>query len=212
MYETKLPPETQAEHEPAQRTRGKRILLAIVGVAALPVVLAYTMFFSGIGVPTHTVNNGLLLAAPKSIESIVSDATWQRIQQEKKWRILLPLEQSCLESCQQGFYTTRQVHIRLGEKSTRLERIALNSLDEAGLGYLQSIAQDHPLMEIDSVPPGRWQQWREDIGEVAALANGHYYYFLVDQEGIAMMLYTDQHGNDLLKDIKRALKYSIDYQ
>jgi len=36
---------------------------------------------------------------------------------------------------------------------------------------------------------------------------------LIDQEGFAMMSYTTaQHGNELLKDIKRALKYSIDYQ
>ncbi len=189
---------------------GRTTLIMILVVALLPVVAAYTMFFSGVGVPDNTVNKGALIKAI-NLESVVDADTWQRIQEDKKWRLLLPVGKQCNEACESNYYTTRQVHVRLGEKGVRIERIALNYGGEYGSAYLDSLSESHPLLKRVTVDSSVWDSWSESL-EMFKEDKSSHFYMLVDQEGNAMMVYTDQHGNDLLKDIKRALKYSIDYQ
>ncbi len=195
----------------AKKTKsGRTTLIMILVVALLPVVLAYTMFFSGVGVPENTVNKGELIEAI-SLENVVDAETWQRIQEDKKWRLLLPVGKTCNEACESNYYTTRQVHVRLGEKGVRIERIALNYGGEYGRAYLDGLAETHPQLRSVTVDSSVWDSWSESLEAFKREKDSHFY-MLVDQEGKAMMVYTDQHGNDLLKDIKRALKYSIDYQ
>ncbi|MFL0811261.1 MAG: hypothetical protein K6L76_12660 [Agarilytica sp.] len=188
----------------------KSNFLLIVAVAFVPMLLAYTMFFTGLGVPEGTVNNGELIKA-QSLEGFVSDEIWQALQQKKKWRLLLPVGKTCDQSCQDSLFTTRQVHIRLGEKGIRVERYALNYGGESGAKFLDDIALEHPRLQRADVTRAQWREWSAPL-EAFTVNQAKHFYFLVDQEGFAMMVYTDQHGNDLLKDIKRALKYSIDYQ
>ena len=66
-------------------------------------------------------------------------------------------------------------------------------------------------MNYINVSDDVWRTWQQQL-VLPETVNNHYY-LLVDQEGFAMMVYTSEiHGNDLLKDLKRALKFSIDYQ
>lgn len=191
--------------------KGKRTLLAILLASALPVVAAYVAFFTGVGVPTTTVNQGELLPEPLSTESLVSQSTWEEIGKHKKWRIFIPLALPCMQDCEDILYTTRQVHTRLGEKAARLERYVINLSGLEGEQYLADIQQQHPLLKFTTVEPAHWQVWIDQSPFLIEQASRPYY-LLVDQEGFAMMHYRQQHGNDLLADIKRALKYSIDYQ
>ncbi len=193
-----------------KRKKAKLTLIAILVVSITPILAAYTAFFTGIGVPDHTVNNGQLLSEPKSLQSLVSAEFWSELQENKKWRLMLPITDSCNESCQNNMYTTRQVHIRLGEKSVRVERFAINAANEVGQGVYDALKEEHPLLKLESVDPSVWKIWAKEIPEL--YQGDQHVYLLIDQEGIAMMAYTTQHGNDLLKDIKRALKYSIDFQ
>lgn len=207
--------DSQVQPETAGSKRNQRTLYMILLVAFLPMVLAYTMFFTGVGVPDHTVNKGQLLPHPVNLEQLLGIADsplLKDIQEQKKWRLVVPIPAHCDDSCQQNLYTTRQVHIRLGEKSVRVERLAVNLAGLEGQQYLDSIAADHPKLKTTSVDPQVWQHWLAESGAQLDLATEHFY-LLVDQEGFAMMSYTTaQHGNELLKDLKRALKYSIDYQ
>lgn len=193
------------------KQRSRRNLLLIFAVAVFPVAAAYVMFFTGVGVPGNTVNKGELLAQPMSIEPLLPENVWQTISADKKWRLLLPVDASCNVRCEENFYNTRQVHIRLGEKSERVERYALNLDGAAGEAYLASIAEQHPQLKTVSVSAAQWREWSASLAVYKEDRNNHFY-LLVDQEGFAMMAYTDQHGNDLLKDLKRALKYSINFQ
>ena len=193
------------------KKRSRRNFLMIVAVAVLPVMAAYIMFFTGIGVPGNTVNKGELLGQPISMEALLPDDVWQTISADKKWRVFLPVDATCNARCEENFYTTRQVHIRLGEKSARVERYALNLDGAAGEAYLAGIAEDHPQLKTASVDGAQWREWSAPLAVYKEDRDNHFY-LLVDQEGFAMMVYTDQHGNDLLKDLKRALKYSIDFQ
>lgn len=196
----------------AKNKKAKLTLVAIIVVSVLPIAAAYFMFFTGIGVPDHTVNKGQLLPKAIPLEEIVEAEFYNELNQSKKWRLLVPIPKQCADQCQKNLYTTRQVHIRLGEKGLRLERIAANLNGAEGESYLESIRSEHPKLKTFTVDKQSWNRWVEQTGLTLNMQQEHYY-FLVDQESFAMMAYTNkQHGNDLLKDIKRALKHSIDYQ
>lgn len=195
--------------------KNNRTIIAILVVSVLPIVAAYFAFFTGIGVPDHTVNTGKLLPHPLSVKNLLSEGQSEfllDLQQNRKWRLLIPIPDMCGTDCQQNLYTTRQVHIRLGEKSVRVERVALNIAGQAGLDYFETIKTEHPRLKLVTVTSEQWRNWLHDSGENLDAQKEHFY-LLVDQEGFAMMTYTTaQHGNELLKDLKRALKYSIDFQ
>lgn len=206
--------EQTQSHEEKPLKKNRWTLIAIMVISILPITAAYFMFFTGIGVPTHTVNNGALLpnALPvKDLFEADDHEIVRLIHEEKKWRLLIPITDECNKACEDIIYTTRQVHIRLGEKSERLERIAVNIGGASGQQYIESLAQEHPLLRSADVSKAQWDRWM-----AMSKANLNYadepYYLLLDQEGFAMMSYSTQHGNLLLKDLKRALKYSIDYQ
>lgn len=189
-------------------------LILICAVAILPMLAAYTMFFTGWGVPDKTKNKGILLAKPLLLEDVLSPEVIQKLASEKKWRLLIPLTSACEQDrdCQRNFYTTRQVHIRLGEKGVRLQRWAINLDAEAGQRYLERITDEHPLLESTSVDGIVWENWVAQALTPLDHKQTHYY-LLVDQQNNALMAYNvSHHGNDLLKDIKHALKFSIDYQ
>ncbi len=183
----------------------------ILAVAILPMASAYIVFFTGLGVPKHTVNAGRLLSPAQHIADLVGEDAMQAYAREKKWRLLLPVMAECDEACERNLYTSRQVHIRLAQKSERLERVAVLGEDQISEERLNTLALEHPRLKFVEVPSETWTTWLSNMALGAAA--GEKLYFLVDQEGFAMMAYSsDVHGNDLLKDLKRALKFSIDYQ
>jgi len=197
--------------EQAQK-KGRRTLLLVLAVSVMPVAAAYIMFFTGIGVPSNTVNNGVLMEKPLSIKEIMPAEQWESVTNDKKWRLLLPLGETCDAACEKNLYTTRQVHIRLADKSGRLERYLVSYGGTKSDAYAEKIKPEHPLLKHVSVSKRDWLHWIEQ-SPIIQQTLSQPYYLLVDQEGGAMMVYTEkQHGNELLKDIKRALKYSIDYQ
>ena len=190
-------------------TRSQRQLWLILTVAILPIAAAYFVFFTGFGLPSKTVNAGSFIEPPTSLEGLVSKKTWENIQSDKKWRLLVPLMEPCDEPCAQNLYTSRQVHIRLDQKSNRLQRIAI-ATPSLSATMVETLKNEHPRMALDRIGFQAWLNWLDSL---AIPEIGGHYYFLIDQEGRAIMYYTsDTHGNEVLKDIKRAIKFSIDYQ
>lgn len=191
--------------------RSRKPLLVMLAVAILPVFGAYFAFFTGIGVPKNTVNAGVFLEPVESIEGLVGEEIWEEIQTDKKWRLLIPIAKDCSDSCNQNIYTTRQVHVRLDQKSERLQRLAVQLDPTIDLRVLKTLNEDNPRLKIINNDTELAKTWFKKVQTSLSLEKD--FYLLVDQEGRAMMAYTNaQHGNDLLKDIKRALKSSIDYQ
>lgn len=198
-----------AEAQPAPR-KGSWQLKAILIVTFVPLIAAYVAYYTGWGVPQSTVNNGRMLQPALDIKPLLADAegTVPVFEDRREWMILVPVGADCGEACAKNLYVTRQVDIRLGEKSVRVERYVLNVGAEAGSAYLRSIAKDHPNLQVLSAKPSRWQNWVL-ASNLPPSTEQHHSYFLVDPQGFAMMKYTEQHhGNQLLKDIKRILRYS----
>lgn len=193
-----------------QNNKSRKPLIIMLVVALLPMLGAYFVYFTGVFIPDHTVNAGRFVEPAQSLESLVSDDEWQEILSDKKWRLLLPVPSPCEQACKNNLYTTRQVHIRLDQKSKRLERLAVLS-EHLSEQEVQQIKQDHPRLNIIASPLEQSTDWFEQLQLPEGVVD--HYYLLVDQEGRAMMVYDNsQHGNDVLKDIKRAIKFSIDYQ
>lgn len=204
---------SQTNEQNPQGTRRNSIpwpLILIVATIVVPIIAAYVAYYTGTGVSEETVNKGVLLEPAVKVSKLtaVSDSDELPDLSDRKWRMLVPVAGPCGEGCQENLYTTRQVHIRLGDKSTRVERWAVNLAGEQGEAFLSDIHDDHPFLEHFSVTRETWRNWLAHTNAPANLEQTPYY-LLVDQEGFAMMYYTvDHHGNDLLDDIKRVLRYT----
>lgn len=198
-----------SDNAPAQK-KSAWPLFAILVITVLPIVAAYVAFFTGVGVPDETVNEGELVVPAKNAEAILSaaDGDIPAFHNNLNWRLLIPVPEHCGEICQRNLYITRQVHIRLAEKGERLERFAVNIGGTEGERYLASIEAEQPGLKRFTVPREVWDEWLRDSNVPGNLRDDHFY-LLVDQVGFAMMFYTTrQDGNQLLKDLKRVLRYS----
>lgn len=206
---TEMSPEDKA----AQR-RGRILGASVMLVVLLPMLIAYGVYFTGIGMPTGTINKGDLLTPPVPISEwqlrTQSGEAWNLEEQPTKWRLLIPGAASCDQACKDNLYLTRQVHIRLGEKGLRVERYYLLTDDSLSRSLSEHLEQEHATVKVLHVDQKAMR---------ASLANTNLpgdpveegRYFLMDQEGFVMMGYdAEQSGNDLLKDIKRMLRYSYE--
>jgi hypothetical protein len=193
--------------------------LLILAIVTAPMLLAYVMYQTGWGISSSTTNNGELLTPALSVQelkTIAEDNVFEKMLANKdltsksvakKWRLLVPVTAACADTCQKNLYTTRQVHIRLAEKAYRVERIIL-SLDELSPTLLKQLANEHPnTLRIES-SEDRFFEWLASANFVESVEQ---YYYLIDQEGFAMMRYNASHtGQNLLDDIKKLLKFTYD--
>jgi cytochrome oxidase Cu insertion factor (SCO1/SenC/PrrC family) len=193
--------------------------LLILAIVTAPMLLAYVMYQTGWGISSSTTNNGELLTPALSVQelkTIAEDNVFEKMLANKdstsksiakKWRLLVPVTAACADTCQKNLYTTRQVHIRLAEKAYRVERIIL-SLDELNPTLLEQLANEHPnTLRIES-SDDRFSEW---LAPANIVESAEQYYYLIDQEGFAMMRYDVSHtGQNLLDDIKKLLKFTYD--
>lgn len=186
----------------------------VVAVIVLPMLSAYVIFNTGIGMPTSTINKGnLLLPATSIIDIDMLNDEGQKIDligSKRLWRMLLVIDRQCNEVCLQQLYLSRQVHIRLGEKAMRVERVLVNAGEAFSDEFKRYLTTEHPRLKTVSVNS---QQWQDNFSATSIaqdqLDGSHIYY--VDLAGFAMMSYDQSHdGAALLSDIKRLLKYSYD--
>ena len=199
------------------KKRNRFFGLIIIGIIFLPMGIAYIMFQTGWGVSGSTTNKGQLLIPPQAIQQLplVEQGTYLtdlygNVTLDgpgKKWRLLVPVTGSCDEACEHNLYITRQVHVRLAEKAYRVERIIL-ALDTLSDDLEQRLSQEHPNTLRAQTTLAAFEQW---LASTNTSVLAQQYYYLVDQEGYAMMAYDQQHsGQDLLADVKKLLKFTYD--
>lgn len=183
----------------------------VFAAVALPILAAYIVFYTGWGMPVDTVNQGELLTPAQNVADIDLSARDGGLvslaNDEPRWRYLIVGGETCAEECEKLLYTTRQVHIRLSEKAERVERILVTGQPLTELRH-QALTSAHPRLRFTTADEHQIDQWLAD-SDHAQLARPSA--LLVDQNGFAMMVYDNSHsGNQLLKDIKRLLKYSYE--
>jgi cytochrome oxidase Cu insertion factor (SCO1/SenC/PrrC family) len=197
--------------DPLQK-RSRIYGLLIIAIIALPMLTAYIMFKTGWGIPIDTSNKGTLLQPARAIGELAlnnqDDILVRLIEDEnKRWRILVPITKECDEICQNHLYISRQVHIRLAEKAYRVERILLR-LDSLSVDAIDNLKQEHPETIMVDSNIDALNQWLA-VSKLPLSAEN--YFYLVDQDGYAMMYYdVDHKGQDLLDDVKKVLKFTYD--
>lgn len=183
-------------------------LTAIIAVTLVPLIAAYVAYYTGIGVPDETVNEGVLVEPAINVKDLIVNAGGEApsFEHNRLWRLFIPVPSDCDAACENNLFVTRQVHLRLGEKAARVERYAV-LLDQTGEQRMSQLKEDHPRLKFFQVSSQQYREWLAPTN-VPAMASKHQY-MLVDQLGFAMMVYSEENdGNQLLKDIKRVLRYS----
>jgi len=186
--------------------------LLIVTAISLPMLVAYIMFKTGLGIPTSTSNKGALLQPARAIEELLlnhQDNTLAHLisDEKKRWRMLIPVTKECNEICQNHLYISRQVHIRLAEKAYRVERVLL-LLDTLSSDAIDTLKSEHPETVMVETTRAAFNQW---LNKAKLPLPAENYYYLINQSGFAMMRYDINHkGQDLLDDVKKLLKFTYD--
>ncbi len=187
------------------------ILFPIVGILTMT-----AMYYTGIGVPKGTTNNGTLIEPPRSITEVtVSDASGNEFiynDHIHQWTVLIPAAGGCNAACEQTLYFTRQMHTALGKQAPGLRRFYIT--DEPTISDATQTLLDSKYDRVKQlfVNPADLEKLLDDLDgleiEGADYRNGKTY-FLIDPIGFVMMVYTDQHGlKPVLSDLKFLLKQS----
>jgi hypothetical protein len=182
------------------QTKGRRTLIMISLLFAVPIVLAMYMYFEGSSwVPASSTAHGELInpARPLSDTQLIPDDDEARFR--KTWALVVLAEDSCASACADALIDIRQVRLSLGPKMTRMQTIFLPGGETA----IASVAQaEHPKLVI--VSPETANEFRDVIGPYE---DGEI--FLVDPLGNLMMRYPQGTGmGDIREDIAHLFKLS----
>ena len=108
-------------------------------------------YYSGYG-PEERVNYGLLLSDPIDIGELDLELDYQYLDvdsMERKWMLVHFINDTCLESCADLIYVTRQVNVLLARQQTRVKRyIAAPKALKPSLENFFSTYQDLNYIEI----------------------------------------------------------------
>jgi hypothetical protein len=158
-----------------------------------------------------TTNHGTLLTPMAAVAGLpLSDEAgnpWRWQDHKPKWRMLIPSGATCEGECAELLYTTRQVHLRLGKYTHRLERFLVVTEGELAPEFRESLKTDHPYLKVIHGEGAALSTWLAQTNSPWQAGDGKV--ILVDPEGMAMMVYDASHnGNGMLEDLNHLLKYS----
>lgn len=198
--------------DPAHQSASRRKILLLAALFALPVVIAYALYFSGWR-PAATGNHGELVQPPRPVADVMLTRLDGRPMQfrelQGKWTLLIFSAAECLKSCERNLHNLRQVIAAQGEKSERVQS-ALVVTDTKALDLLRYTVKDYPDLHVIVGPPAAVAELArqfalpaggplEDPGRI----------YLVDPLGNFMMSYpAGADPNGIRKDLARLLRVS----
>ena len=172
------------------QARGRRTLLLISLLFALPIVAAMYMYFAGTAIPLSSTVKGQLITPPK----LLPGETFL-----KTWSLVVLADNECDTACLSSLENIRQVRLSLGPKMTRMQTVFVPATDTA---ITPELTTDHPVLVV--IEPVTSKETREIIG---SFSNGEV--FLVDPLGNLMMSYPAGTGmGDIRADVAHLLKLS----
>lgn len=201
---------TQIEDSPSRS--GKSQLILLVGIALLATVVPYVMYYTGLGVPTATTNQGVLVEEPIVMTdfhfSNGDGQPWILAEQTPKFRILIPVVGKCNATCEETLYLTRQVRRRLAEKSDQLDRIYVQLGQPENAELQEFLAAEHSDLIYLAGDLDQWQSEISRRSELQSTFDGTEYY-LLHRYGALGLAYNNEHsGNQLLDDLEFLIRTS----
>lgn len=201
-------PEPLQANNPKKTGRGMAYLL--FGVGAIPILLAFIMYFSGSLIPQGRTNNGTLILPPLDINDwgLSAEVEIKTDSEDGKWRLIVVGDGSCDQRCQEALFIVRQVNTALGREAKRVEHAYVELKTTLDPELTQLIKTEHP--ELLVFLGDRYRVTRsidQKLSGSDALSSS--YIFVADPLGNIMMYYTQENvGRDILDDMKRLLKVS----
>jgi cytochrome oxidase Cu insertion factor (SCO1/SenC/PrrC family) len=195
-----------------RRSASRRKILLLAALFALPVIVAYALYFSGWR-PAATGNHGELVQPVR----LIADAALTRLdggsmrfrELHGKWTLLTFSAAECLKPCERNLHNMRQVIAAQGDKAGRAQSVLVVT-DLKALDLLRYAVKDYPGMHVIVGPPETVSalalQFTLPAGSPLDNLNRIY---VVDPLGNFMMSYpADADPNGIRKDLARLLRAS----
>ena len=172
--------------------RGQRTMLAIFGIAFVPVFLAYLFFFhfpewlSG-----STTNRGELVQPPLRFDEHHHAGYWS---------LIYIADTRCDQACEGRLYLMRQVTVALGKDARRIHQILVPTSDSIDDTFRALIDAEYPDLTVE------WLA--QDLIDLGLTSDGDWIYLMDPMGNIMLRFGPDNSGQDMLKDLKHLLKLS----
>lgn len=177
-----------------------------------PMLGAGIMYFTGKGIPHHTVNHGTLINPPLNFTSLNLSASAdsqhnKSVKLNTRWLLLYVNPQPCGQLCLDTLYKIRQTHTALNKDSDRLIRVLITT-EPLTLKLQQHIAKTYPGTQYYRVTRTVLAPFFANSPfSTETLSTGRLY--VVDPLGNVMMTYPLNIAfKPLLSDLKRLLQLS----
>lgn len=182
-------------------SNGRRTVLLLAGLCALPLLAAY-LFYLGWR-PQHFVNYGELIDAHKLPSTQLIDLAGRPFSSDVlhgKWLLVTIQMPSCDEKCRRSLYYLRQVRLTQGDNMNRVERLWLLS----GEGTPDAaLLAEHPGLVVARAQDPAWLAAFPPGQETPTSS------YLIDPLGNFVLRYSEDVGpQGMVKDLTRLLKVS----
>jgi cytochrome oxidase Cu insertion factor (SCO1/SenC/PrrC family) len=186
------------------KRRGRRMLLLLLALFALPLLIVVTMY--QLEWQPGGASHGQLISPPQPLQLLelqtLQGKSFGAEQWKDKWNLVYVSRQGCDADCTAQLHDLRQVHASLNKEIGRVQRVLLIASEDKD-GNLASIQQQYPDLVILSDPGA--QQLAGQFISTAQTGN----VYLVDPLGNVMMRYPQGYqAKGLRKDLMRLLTYS----
>lgn len=194
------------------RKHRRRTLLLLFAVFALPVVVAYALYFSGWR-PETSSNYGELVQPPRPLPDLTLttlDGGTLRLETLRgKWSLVIFTAAECLTPCERNLDKMRRVILAQGENAERV-RPVFAVTDARAVDWLHYAIKDYPGTLVLTGPSPAMRALAAHFELVPGAApEGLNRIYLVDPIGNFMMSWpADADANRLRKDLARLLRVS----
>ncbi|MHB8535210.1 MAG: SCO family protein [Sulfuricaulis sp.] len=191
---------------------GRRRILLIAALFALPVIAAYALYLSGWR-PSSTGNHGELVQPARPIEDValtLLDGKPIRFSDlHGKWTLIAFGAAQCLTPCESNLYKMRQVIESQGKEAERLQSVMVVT-DARARDWLHYTMKDYPDTRVIAGPAdGVTKLARQFVLPAGSPLDNLNRIYLVDPLGNFLMSYpADADPSGMRKDLVRLLKVS----
>lgn len=184
-----------------QKRNSLPMLMLVVGLMAMPVIIAAGLYFIG-WQPERTGNQGHLvnppLPLPASGLKTTDGSPLATAELHDKWLLLLSGSGQCVANCIQRLDEMRRIQVSLRRDMGRLRRVVLT--DQATDPQFVAIIRQQPDLVLAVAPP-RWLPNSAD--------ESGYFLHIIDPRGNLIMTYpADIAAKGVQGDLERLLRFA----
>lgn len=198
--------------EPVNQSGARRKILLLAALFALPVVVAYALYFSGWR-PASFGNHGELVQPARPIADaalmLLDGKTVRFSELHGKWALIAFSAAECLSPCERNLVKMRQVIAAQGKEAERIQSLLIVK-DARTRDWLNDTIKDYPGMRAVVGPPEAVEALaRQFVLPAGSPLDNLNRIYVVDPLGNFMMSYpADADGSGMRKDLARLLRVS----